>query len=131
MKPHCGAACVPPKHASRLRARRANPPIDGLWTRPYGPPPNWARFLRAPPVWTIFMPLTDLLAPQAVVPALRVNSKKQALQELAARAAGVCGRRERQVLEVLMQPEPLRSSRLGSGTPPPHVAPSTPHPPLS
>ena len=35
------------------------------------------------------MPLTDLLAPQAVVPALRVNSKKQALQELAARAAAM------------------------------------------
>src|ERR1700720_4657664 len=58
-----------------------NPPIDGLWARPYGPPPNWARFLRAPPVWTIFMALTDLVVPQAVVPSLRVNSKKQALQE--------------------------------------------------
>ena len=33
------------------------------------------------------MPLTDLIAPNAILPALKVNNKKQALQELAARAA--------------------------------------------
>ena len=33
------------------------------------------------------MPLRDLVAPNAVFPSLRVNSKKQALQELAERAA--------------------------------------------
>ena len=33
------------------------------------------------------MPLNDLVAPNAVLPALKVNSKKQAIQELAARAA--------------------------------------------
>ena len=41
------------------------------------------------------MPLTDLVAPQAVIPALKVNSKKQAIQELAARAAGLTGQSER------------------------------------
>ena len=30
------------------------------------------------------MPLTDLVAPNAIIPALKVNGKKQALQELAA-----------------------------------------------
>ena len=31
------------------------------------------------------MPLTDLVAPNAILPALKVNNKKQVLQELAAR----------------------------------------------
>ena len=33
------------------------------------------------------MTITDLVAPEAIIPALKVISKKQALQELAARAA--------------------------------------------
>jgi len=36
------------------------------------------------------MPLTDLVAPNAILPALKVNSKKQVLHELAARAASSC-----------------------------------------
>jgi PTS system nitrogen regulatory IIA component len=66
------------------------------------------------------MALTDLVVPQAVVPSLRVNSKKQALQELAARAATICGRGEREVLEVLMQRERLGSTGIGSGIAIPH-----------
>src|ERR1700674_5129141 len=66
------------------------------------------------------MPLTDLLAPQAVVPALKVNSKKQALQELAARAAAMCGRSEREVLDVLAPRERLGSTGIGSGIAIPH-----------
>jgi PTS system nitrogen regulatory IIA component len=62
------------------------------------------------------MLLSDLLAPQAVVPALKVNSKKQALQELAA----ACGRSEREVLEVLMQRERLGSTGIGNGIAIPH-----------
>jgi nitrogen PTS system EIIA component len=71
-------------------------------------------------IWTIFMALTDLVVPQAVVPSLRVNSKKQALQELAIRAAAICGRSEREVLEVLMQRERLGSTGIGSGIAIPH-----------
>jgi nitrogen PTS system EIIA component len=66
------------------------------------------------------MALTDLVVPQAVVPALRVNSKKQALQELATRAAAMCGRSDREVLEVLMQRERLGSTGIGSGIAIPH-----------
>jgi PTS system nitrogen regulatory IIA component len=66
------------------------------------------------------MPLNDLLTPQAVVPALKVNSKKQALQELAARAAAICGRSEREVLYVLAQRERLGSTGIGSGIAIPH-----------
>lgn len=66
------------------------------------------------------MLLTDLVAPQAVVPALRVNNKKQALQELANRAAAMSGRREREVLEVLTQRERLGSTGIGNGIAIPH-----------
>jgi PTS system nitrogen regulatory IIA component len=66
------------------------------------------------------MALNDLVVPQAVVPALRVNSKKQALQELATRAAAMCGRSDREVLEVLMQRERLGSTGIGSGIAIPH-----------
>src|SRR5216684_817355 len=66
------------------------------------------------------MALTDLVVPQAVVPSLRVNSKKQALQELAARAAASCGRGEREVLDVLAQRERLGSTGIGSGIAIPH-----------
>jgi len=66
------------------------------------------------------MPLTDLVAPQAVVPALRVNSKKQALQELAVRAAAMSGRSEREIFDVLMQRERLGSTGIGNGIAIPH-----------
>ncbi len=66
------------------------------------------------------MALTDLVVPQAVVSSLRVNNKKQALQELAVRAAAICGRNEREVLEVLMQRERLGSTGIGNGIAIPH-----------
>jgi PTS system nitrogen regulatory IIA component len=66
------------------------------------------------------MLLTDLVAPQAIVPALRVNTKKQALQELAVRAAAMTGRGEREVLDVLTQRERLGSTGIGSGIAIPH-----------
>jgi nitrogen PTS system EIIA component len=66
------------------------------------------------------MQLTDLVAPQAIVPALRVNNKKQALQELASRAATMCGRGDREVLEVLTQRERLGSTGIGNGIAIPH-----------
>ena len=36
-------------------------------------------------LWKSSMPLTDVVALDAIIPALKVNGKKQALQELAAR----------------------------------------------
>ena len=66
------------------------------------------------------MLLTDLVVPQAIIPALRVNTKKQALQELAARAAAMTGRSEREVLEVLTQRERLGSTGIGNGIAIPH-----------
>ena len=66
------------------------------------------------------MPLNDLVAPNAVLPALKVNNKKQALQELAARAAMLSGQNERQIFEILSQREKLGSTAIGNGIAIPH-----------
>jgi PTS system nitrogen regulatory IIA component len=66
------------------------------------------------------MPLTDLVAPNAVMPALKVISKKQALQELAAKAAELTGQADRAILDVLIQREKLGSTGIGHGIAIPH-----------
>jgi PTS system nitrogen regulatory IIA component len=66
------------------------------------------------------MPLTDLVAPNAVIPALKVNNKKSAIQELAARAAELTGQNERAILEILLQREKLGSTAVGNGVAIPH-----------
>src|SRR5690348_7420620 len=66
------------------------------------------------------MMLTDFVASNAVVAALKVNSKKQAIQELAARAADLTGQSEKEILEILLQREKLGSTGVGSGVAIPH-----------
>jgi PTS system nitrogen regulatory IIA component len=66
------------------------------------------------------MLLTDLVAPDAVIPALKVNSKKQILQELAAKAAVLSGQSERVILETLLRREKLGSTGVGHGIAIPH-----------
>ena len=66
------------------------------------------------------MPLADLVAPNAVVPSLRVSSKTQALQELAAKAAELSGQSERLIFEILLQRERLGSTGVGNGIAIPH-----------
>ena len=66
------------------------------------------------------MTITDLVAPEAILPALKVNSKKQALQELAARAAELSGQNERAIFEVLLQREKLGTTAVGYGVAIPH-----------
>jgi PTS system nitrogen regulatory IIA component len=66
------------------------------------------------------MLLSDLVAPNAIIPALKVNGKKQALQELSARAAELSGQNERAVFEILMQREKLGSTGVGTGIAIPH-----------
>ncbi len=53
------------------------------------------------------MPLTDLVTPNAIIPALKITNKKQAIQEVAARAALVSGQNERVIFETLLQRERL------------------------
>ena len=66
------------------------------------------------------MPLADLVAPNAILPGLRVNGKKQALQELAAKAAALTGQNERSIFEILLQREKLGSTAVGNGIAIPH-----------
>src|SRR5215475_1557925 len=66
------------------------------------------------------MPLNDLVAPNAIIPALKVNGKKQTLQELAARAAELSGQNERTIFEILIQREKLGSTGVGNGIAIPH-----------
>jgi PTS system nitrogen regulatory IIA component len=66
------------------------------------------------------MPLTDLIARDAILPALKVTGKKQALQELAAKAAELTGQNERSIYEILLQRERLGSTGVGNGIAIPH-----------
>jgi nitrogen PTS system EIIA component len=66
------------------------------------------------------MALADLLSPEAVMPALKANSKKQLLQELAAKAAEVTGLSEREIFDVILQRERLGSTGVGNGIAIPH-----------
>jgi nitrogen PTS system EIIA component len=66
------------------------------------------------------MPIADLIAPNAILPALKVNGKKQALQEIAAKAAALTGQSDRAILEILLQREKLGSTGVGNGVAIPH-----------
>jgi PTS system nitrogen regulatory IIA component len=66
------------------------------------------------------MDLADLIAPEAVFPALKAKTKKQALQELAQRAAKVTGIDAREILDTLLQRERLGSTGVGRGIAIPH-----------
>jgi nitrogen PTS system EIIA component len=66
------------------------------------------------------MPLRDLLAPNAIFPALKAANKKQVLQELCAHAAKLTGSDERKIFEILLQRERLGSTGIGHGVAIPH-----------
>ncbi|MBN9033178.1 MAG: PTS IIA-like nitrogen-regulatory protein PtsN [Rhizobiales bacterium 63-7] len=66
------------------------------------------------------MALADLLQQDAIIPALKVNSKKQLLQELAAKASKQLGLPEREIFDVILQRERLGSTGVGNGIAIPH-----------
>lgn len=66
------------------------------------------------------MEIVDLLTPRGVIANLRVTSKKQALQELAKRAATATGVAERRIFEVLSERERLGTTGIGMGIAIPH-----------
>jgi PTS system nitrogen regulatory IIA component len=66
------------------------------------------------------MEIHDLITTKSVVAALRVTSKKQALQELAKRAAQITGIDERQIFDVLLEREKLGTTGVGHGIAIPH-----------
>ncbi len=66
------------------------------------------------------MTLGDILSADAVMAPLRVNGKKQALQELSTRAAELSGLNEREIFDSLLQRERLGSTGVGDGVAIPH-----------
>ena len=59
------------------------------------------------------MSLDEILKPDAVIPALRVNGKKQALQELSERAAIVANLPAREIFDAILQRERLGPTGVG------------------
>jgi PTS system nitrogen regulatory IIA component len=66
------------------------------------------------------MEIADLIDPKGIVCNLRVSSKKQALQELAKRAAELTGQPERAIFDVLIERERLGTTGVGNGIAIPH-----------
>lgn len=66
------------------------------------------------------MPLTDLIAHDAIIPALKVTSKKPALQELSDRAGLVSGLSAREIFDAVLQRERLGSTGIGNSIAIPH-----------
>ena len=66
------------------------------------------------------MPLNDLVTPDAVIPSLKCNSKKQALLELSDKAAALSGIDAREIYDALTQRERLGSTGIGAGIAIPH-----------
>ena len=66
------------------------------------------------------MPLPDLIPKGAIIPSLRVTSKRQLLQELAAKAAELTGRDAQEIFDTLSERERLGSTGAGNGIAIPH-----------
>ena len=66
------------------------------------------------------MNLSDLLKPDAIVPSVHAQAKKQVLLEVAAKAAKQTGLPEREIFDTLLQRERLGSTGVGHGVAIPH-----------
>ncbi|MFB2549886.1 PTS IIA-like nitrogen regulatory protein PtsN [Ensifer soli] len=66
------------------------------------------------------MGLAGLLQQDAIIPAMKANSKKQLIQELSAKAAKLTGLSEREIFDVVLQRERLGSTGVGNGIAIPH-----------
>lgn len=64
--------------------------------------------------------MLDLITPQAILPNLKAGSKKQALQDMARRAAELTGQHERAIFDVLLERERLGTTGVGHGIAIPH-----------
>ena len=66
------------------------------------------------------MEIAEMISPSGVIANLRVTSKKQALQELAKKAAEITSQPERAIFEVLVERERLGTTGVGNGIAIPH-----------
>src|SRR5258706_16054523 len=89
------------------------PPLSGR-------PPGWGRSFFSGTSPGPLMNIADLLAPDAVIPGLKAQSKKQLLQDLAARAHALTRLSERRIFETLVERERLGTTGVGAGIAIPH-----------
>ena len=68
----------------------------------------------------MFMDIAELLGPGSVIASLKGSGKKQVLQELSRRAAGLLRLNERTIFDTLWERERLGSTGMGNGTAIPH-----------
>jgi PTS system nitrogen regulatory IIA component len=66
------------------------------------------------------MEIVDLISERSVIANLRAGSKKNALQDLAKRAAKVTGLHERAIFDVILERERLGTTGVGNGIAIPH-----------
>ncbi len=66
------------------------------------------------------MDLSDILQPDAVLPSLKAQGKKQVLQEVCGAAARLIGRSDREIFDTILQRERLGSTGVGHGVAIPH-----------
>ena len=64
--------------------------------------------------------MLEFLNSDGIIPSLRATSKKQALQELAKRAAELSGQHERAIFDTLLEREKLGTTGVGRGIAIPH-----------
>jgi len=67
------------------------------------------------------MEITDILSEEGVIAHLKAGSKKQALQDLANRAAEITGLDERTIFDALLERERLGTTGVGLGIAIPHA----------
>lgn len=66
------------------------------------------------------MDLSDLIGVNSVMPAVKANSKKQLLQQMAEKASELTGLVERDIFDTILQRERLGSTGVGGGIAIPH-----------
>ena len=64
--------------------------------------------------------MIELITPASIIANLRASNKKQALQELARKAADLTGQHERMIFDVLLERERLGTTGVGQGIAIPH-----------
>ena len=64
--------------------------------------------------------MIELITPASIIANLRASNKKQALQELARKAAELTGQHERAIFDVLLERERLGTTGVGQGIAIPH-----------
>lgn len=66
------------------------------------------------------MEMAELITEDAIIPAMKVQSKKQVIQELCGKASQMTGLSEHEIFDTILQRERLGSTGVGNGVAIPH-----------